>query len=87
MTGESPTDIVNATSDGGTRRSRRLIEAARITPPVGFKLLVPRSPAGRDIWRVTAATILFFLLLLPLLVPITLAPGIVTWLPERMIAR
>lgn len=80
-------DVETATGDGRTRRSRRPLEAARITPPVGFNLFVPQSPTGRDIWRVTAATIPFFLLLLLLLVPITLAPGIVTWLPERMIAR
>lgn len=79
-------DVETATGDGRTRRSRRPLEAARITPPVGFNLFVPQSLTGRDIWRVTAATIPFFLLLL-LLVPITPAPGIVTWLPERMIAR
>jgi tripartite ATP-independent transporter DctM subunit len=64
-----------------------LIEAAQITPPVGFNLFVLQSLTGRDIWRVTAATIPFFLLLMLLLVVITVAPGIVTWLPERMIAR
>jgi TRAP-type C4-dicarboxylate transport system permease large subunit len=64
-----------------------LIEAAQITPPVGFNLFVLQSLTGRDIWRVTAATIPFFLLLMLLLVLITVAPGIVTWLPERMIAR
>ncbi len=64
-----------------------LIEAAQITPPVGFNLFVLQSLTGRDIWRVTAATLPFFLLLMLLLVLITLAPGLVTWLPERMIAR
>jgi len=64
-----------------------LIEAAQITPPVGFNLFVLQSLTGRDIWRVTAATLPFFLLLMLLLVTITLFPSIVTWLPERMIAR
>jgi tripartite ATP-independent transporter DctM subunit len=64
-----------------------LIEAAQITPPVGFNLYVLQALTGRDIWRVTVATLPFFCLLMVLLVLITALPGIVTFLPSQMIAR
>ena len=64
-----------------------LIEAAQITPPVGFNLYVLQALTGRDIWRVTVATLPFFCLLMVLLVLITAMPGIVTFLPSQMIAR
>lgn len=61
-----------------------LIEAAQITPPVGFNLFVLQALTGRDIWRVTVATAPFFGVLVFLLVLITLVPDIVTWLPSLM---
>lgn len=64
-----------------------LIEAAQITPPVGFNLFVLQSLTGRDIWRVTIATIPFFGMLVLLLVLITLMPQIVTALPNMMMSR
>jgi C4-dicarboxylate transporter DctM subunit len=64
-----------------------LIEAAQITPPVGFNLYVLQALTGRDIWRVTVATMPFFCLLMVLLVLITAMPAIVTFLPSQMIAR
>jgi C4-dicarboxylate transporter, DctM subunit len=64
-----------------------LIEAAQITPPVGFNLYVLQALTGRDIWRVTVATLPFFGLLILLLVLITAVPEIVTFLPDRMRSR
>lgn len=61
-----------------------LIEAAQITPPVGFNLFVLQSITGRDIIRVTIATIPYFLLLLVLLVVITIFPQIVLVLPQNL---
>ncbi|MDX6748565.1 TRAP transporter large permease subunit [Geminicoccaceae bacterium 1502E] len=61
-----------------------LIEAAQITPPVGFNLFVLQSLTGRSIWRITVATVPFFLILMLLLVVITMAPAVVTWLPGLM---
>jgi C4-dicarboxylate transporter, DctM subunit len=61
-----------------------LIEAAQITPPVGFNLYVLQALTGRDIWRVTVATLPFFGLLILLLVMITAVPEIVTFLPDQM---
>ncbi|MDF1587446.1 TRAP transporter large permease [Marinimicrococcus flavescens] len=61
-----------------------LIEAAQITPPVGFNLFVLQSLTGRSIWRITMATMPFFLILMLLLVVITMAPAVVTWLPGLM---
>lgn len=64
-----------------------LIEAAQITPPVGFNLFVLQAITGRDIWKITLATAPFFIVLVLLLVLIVIFPGIVTYLPSLMMAR
>jgi tripartite ATP-independent transporter DctM subunit len=61
-----------------------LIEAAQITPPVGFNLFVLQSITGKDILTVTRAAIPYFCVLMLLLVLITLFPQIVTALPKLM---
>jgi len=61
-----------------------LIEAAQITPPVGFNLFVLQTITGRNIVEVTRAAIPFFLVLMLLLVLITVFPAIVTSLPDMM---
>ena len=61
-----------------------LIEAAQITPPVGFNLFVLQSITGKDILAVTTAAIPYFLVLMLLLVLITIFPQIVTVLPKMM---
>jgi tripartite ATP-independent transporter DctM subunit len=61
-----------------------LIEAAQITPPVGFNLFVLQSLTGRDILFIAGSSFPFFLLLLVLLALITLYPGIVLGLPNLM---
>ncbi len=61
-----------------------LIEAAQITPPVGFNLFVLQSITGKDILAVTKAAIPYFCVLMLLLVLITAFPQIVTVLPKMM---
>lgn len=61
-----------------------LIEAAQITPPVGFNLFVLQSITGKDILVVTKAAIPYFLVLMLMLVLITIFPQIVTALPKMM---
>jgi C4-dicarboxylate transporter DctM subunit len=61
-----------------------LIEAAQITPPVGFNLFVLQSITGKDILTVTKAAIPYFFVLMLLLVLITVFPQIVTALPKMM---
>ncbi len=61
-----------------------LIEAAQITPPVGFNLFVLQSITGKDILAVTKAVIPYFCVLMLLLVLITIFPEIVTALPRMM---
>jgi tripartite ATP-independent transporter DctM subunit len=61
-----------------------LIEAAQITPPVGFNLFVMQSVTGENILTIAKATFPFFLLLMALLVVIAAFPDIVLWLPELM---
>lgn len=61
-----------------------LIEAAQITPPVGFNLFVLQSITGKNIIAVTRAAIPYFLVLILLLVLITIFPSIVLVLPSFM---
>ena len=61
-----------------------LIEAAQITPPVGFNLFVLQSITGKDILTVTLATVPFFLVLMTLLVLIIVFPDIVLIGPRIM---
>ncbi len=56
----------------------------QITPPVGFSLFVLQSLTGRDVLRIAAAALPFFLLLLLAVAIITAFPGIVTALPDFM---
>jgi tripartite ATP-independent transporter DctM subunit len=61
-----------------------LIEAAQITPPVGFNLFVMQSLTGKNILFIAKAALPYFMLLLVLLVLITLFPLIVLGLPGMM---
>lgn len=61
-----------------------VVEMSQITPPVGFNLFVIQSLTGQDIFRVAAAALPFFALLLLGALLITIFPGIVTYLPEAM---
>ncbi|MGE0717711.1 MAG: TRAP transporter large permease [Alphaproteobacteria bacterium] len=64
-----------------------VVEMAQITPPVGFNLFVIQGLTGKNIFRVAADTLPFFLLLVTAVVLLWFFPGIATWLPAQMIAR
>ena len=61
-----------------------VVEAAQITPPVGFNLFVLQGMSGRDILHITRAAAPFFVLMMVGLVIITVFPQIVTILPQTM---
>ncbi len=61
-----------------------MVEAAQITPPVGFNLFVIQGISGRGIGFVARAAIPFFLILMGLAALITAFPEIVLFLPQRM---
>lgn len=61
-----------------------LIEAAQITPPLGFNLFVLQNITGKNILQITKATIPFFSLMMLLLVIIMFFPQIVLFLPDLM---
>ncbi len=60
------------------------IEMAQVTPPVGFNLFVIRGLTGDGIGGIARAALPFCALMLCVVVILTLAPGIVTWLPGQM---
>ncbi|SFH97716.1 TRAP transporter large permease [Albimonas pacifica] len=64
-----------------------VVEMAQITPPVGFNLFVLQGLTGRDILKVTRASMPFFALMLLGIVIITVFPGIVTAPVSWMISR
>ncbi len=61
-----------------------MVEAAQITPPVGFNLFVIQGISGRGIGFVARAALPFFLILMGLATFITLFPQVVLYLPQRM---
>lgn len=61
-----------------------VVEMSQITPPVGFNLFVIQGLTKIDILRIAKAALPFFLLLLLAVVVITVAPAIVTFLPDLM---
>jgi tripartite ATP-independent transporter DctM subunit len=59
-----------------------LVEIAEVTPPVGFNLFVLQNMTGKDSNTIARAAIPFFFCLVVCIVLITVAPVIVTWLPD-----
>ena len=61
-----------------------VVEAAQITPPVGFNLFVMQGMTKRDIAWIARVTMPFFFLMIGAAGLIYLFPGLVTALPQRM---
>ncbi|WP_434622788.1 TRAP transporter large permease [Azospirillum sp. B2RO_4] len=62
-----------------------VVEMAQITPPVGFNLFVLQSMTGKSIFTIGKASMPFFLLMVVMVVLLWVFPGLVTWLPSKMI--
>ena len=61
-----------------------MVEAAQITPPVGFNLFVIQGVAGAPILKVARAALPFFAILMGLAALITAWPEVVLYLPQLM---
>ncbi|MDZ7810158.1 MAG: TRAP transporter large permease subunit [Arhodomonas sp.] len=61
-----------------------VVEMSQITPPVGFNLFVLQGLTGQNIFRIAAASLPFFLVLLVAVGILVAFPEIATWLPQRM---
>lgn len=62
-----------------------LIEAAQITPPVGFNLYVLQNISGASVGLIVKNTIPFFIIMLVALLVLVLFPDIALFLPRLMI--
>ncbi len=62
-----------------------VVEMAQITPPVGFNLFVLQPMTGKDIFTIGKASFPFFAVMVLMVVLLWLFPGLVTWLPSKMI--
>jgi tripartite ATP-independent transporter DctM subunit len=61
-----------------------LVEIAEVTPPVGFNLFVLQNMTGKDSNTIARAAVPFFACLVVCIALITVAPVIVTWLPDAV---
>ncbi len=62
-----------------------MVEAAQITPPVGFNLFVIQGVSGQSIGFVARAALSFFLILMGLAALLTVWPQVALFLPARML--
>ena len=62
-----------------------VVEMAQVTPPVGFNLFVLQGMTGRQMTWIARTALPFFLLMVVAVALIYVFPGVVTWLPARMI--
>ena len=62
-----------------------VVEMAQITPPVGFNLFVLQGMTKRDIGYIARVSWPLFVLMVAAVGLIYFFPGLVTWLPARMI--
>ena len=61
-----------------------VVEMAQITPPVGFNLFVLQGMTRREIGWIARVTLPFFFLMVAAVLLIWVFPGIVSYLPQRM---
>jgi len=61
-----------------------MIEAAQVTPPVGFNLFVIQNVCGRDLNFIIRACLPFVLLMFLEIIILAVWPEIVLWLPSKM---
>ena len=62
-----------------------VVEMAQITPPVGFNLFVLQGMTRRDIGYIARVSWPLFVLMVVAVALVYFFPGLVTWLPARMI--
>jgi C4-dicarboxylate transporter DctM subunit len=64
-----------------------MVQVAELTPPVGFPMFVMQAFTGRSLVYVSRAGLPFFVLLLVGTALLVAFPGLVTYLPDRMLNR
>ena len=64
-----------------------VVEMAQITPPVGFNLFVLQGMTGKQLTWIARVAMPMFFLMCGAVALIYIFPGIVTWLPEKMLVR
>jgi C4-dicarboxylate transporter DctM subunit len=62
-----------------------MIEAAQITPPVGFNLFVINGLVKDDVFKIALYALPFFFVIIFVVALVTIFPEIVLWLPKMMV--
>ena len=64
-----------------------MTELSTLSPPVGFNLFVLQAMTGKDSMYIARSTMPFFILLVVAVVIMAVFPQIVTWLPQKVLAK
>jgi tripartite ATP-independent transporter DctM subunit len=64
-----------------------MTELSTLSPPVGFNLFVLQAMTGKDSMYIARSTLPFFILLIVAVVIMAVFPQIVTWLPQKVLAK
>jgi tripartite ATP-independent transporter DctM subunit len=64
-----------------------MTELSTLSPPVGFNLFVLQAMTGKDSMYIARSTTPFFILLVVAVVIMAVFPQIVTWLPQKVLAK
>jgi C4-dicarboxylate transporter, DctM subunit len=64
-----------------------MTELSTLSPPVGFNLFVLQAMTGKDSMYIARSTTPFFILLVVAVVIMAACPQIVTWLPQKVLAK
>lgn len=62
-----------------------MVELAQITPPVGFSIFVIQGISNEKVGTILKASFPFFIILLLMVITVTLFPGLISYLPEKMV--
>ena len=62
-----------------------VVEMAQITPPVGFNLFVIQGMTGKQLPWIARTAVPAFALMMGAVGLLYAFPGIITWLPQRMV--
>ena len=62
-----------------------MVELSQITPPVGFSIFVIQGISDEKVSAILKATLPFFIIMVIMVILVTMFPGIVSYLPEKMV--
>ncbi len=62
-----------------------MVELAQITPPVGFSIFVIQGISKEKVSTILKATLPFFIIMVLMVIFVTMVPGVISFLPNKML--